>query len=65
MMAASGYIANEVQTSATISTIMFNCFLLPAILAVCQSVCFLFVKYNDKAHEEVLEQMKAAGLNAD
>lgn len=62
MLAASGYVANAVQNEATISVIMLNCFLLPAILAIGQCVCLLLVKFNDKDHEAVLSELEASGM---
>ena len=64
MLEATGYVPKVAQNTATIDAIMFNCFLLPALLAIGQCVCLLLVKFNDKDHEKILEALKSSNSGA-
>lgn len=57
-----GYVANQAQTTGTISGMRSVYFLLPALLSILSVVLFLmFYKLTDKKHAEIIEELTDKG----
>lgn len=58
IIAASGYVANEVQTSSALWGIRFTSQMLPALFCFASAICLCFYHLNEQKHKEILKQLE-------